>query len=765
MKRTKTKTAKKKSTKSAAPTKPEDIFLEPFDEALSQRYLAYALSTITSRALPDVRDGLKPVHRRILYAMRQMKLAPTGGFKKSAKVVGEVMGNFHPHGDQAIYDAMVRLVQDFSVRVPLVDGQGNFGNIDGDNAAAMRYTESRLTAAAQLLLDGIDEDTVDFRETYDGEGREPVVLPAAFPNLLANGASGIAVGMATSIPPHNPAELIDACLHLIKTPKARTETLLKYVKGPDFPTGGVCVEDAAAMEEAYATGRGGFRVRARWETEDLGRGKYQIVVTEIPYQVQKSKLIEKIAELMQAKKLPALADIRDESAEDIRLILEPKTGNIEPAALMESLFKVSDLESRFSLNMNVLGADGAPRVMGLRDVLQSYLDHRKEVLVRRTNFRLDKIAKRLEILDGFLIAYLNLDEVIRIIRYEDDPKAELMKTFKLSDVQTEAILNMRLRSLRKLEEMEIKNEHKDLKAEQKALKALLKSDDAQWKKISEELKDVRKTFDPKSDLGRRRTDIADAPDIEEIDLDVLVEKEPVTIVISEKGWVRTMKGHVEDAKSIKYKEGDREHFIVHAQTTDKLMLFVTNGKFYALDVSALPGGRGHGEPIRLMVDMGNDDAVVAAFMFKGGRKFLVASSSGHGFIAPEDECLSNTRKGKQVLNVPAGAEAAVCRPAPAKVGKDDMLASVGDNKKFLVFPADELPEMTRGKGVVMQKFQKGGLSDAKLFSKKEGLNWTDRSGRVQTIDDWKSFVGKRAQAGRIAPKGFPTSKKFGADTE
>ncbi len=757
---TKSKTISAKSGRkggSPKPPKPEEIFLEPFDEALSQRYLAYALSTITARALPDVRDGLKPVHRRILYAMRQMKLNPAGGFKKSAKVVGEVMGNFHPHGDQAIYDAMVRLVQDFSVRVPLIDGQGNFGNIDGDNAAAMRYTESRLTAAAQLLLDGIDEDTVDFRDTYDGEGKEPAVLPAAFPNLLANGASGIAVGMATSIPPHNVAELIDASLHLIKTPNARTETLLKYVKGPDFPTGGVCIEDAASMEEAYATGRGGFRLRARWEKEDLGRGKYQIVVTEIPYQVQKSKLIEKVAEMMQARKLPALADIRDESAEDIRLILEPKSGNIEPAALMESLFKATDLETRISLNMNVLGADGSPRVMGLREVLQSYLDHRKEVLTRRTKFRLDKIEKRLEILDGLLIAYLNLDEVIRIIRYEDDPKTELIKAFKLSETQTEAILNMRLRSLRKLEEMEIKTEHKELLAEQKELKALLKSDEKQWARIASELKEVRKLFDPKSDLGRRRTEIAGAPDIEDIDLDVLVEKEPVTIVLSEKGWVRTMKGHVEDAKSIKYKDGDREGLVVHAQTTDKLMLFATNGKFYALDVAGLPGGRGHGEPIRLMVDMGNDDAVVAAFLYQGGRKFLVASSSGHGFIASEDECLSNTRKGKQVLNVASGAEAAVCR-----VAEGDMIAVVGDNKKFLVFEASELPEMSRGKGVVLQKYHDGGLSDAKLFAKKEGLTWTDRSGRTQTVDDWKSYVGKRAQAGRIAPKGFPTSKKFGA---
>ncbi len=756
--------SKSKSAKAARPARAEEIFLEPFNEALSQRYLAYALSTITARALPDVRDGLKPVHRRILYAMRQMKLAPAGGFKKSAKVVGEVMGNFHPHGDQAIYDAMVRLVQDFSVRVPLIDGQGNFGNIDGDNAAAMRYTESRLTRAAQLLLDGIDEDTVDFRETYDGESKEPIVLPAAFPNLLANGASGIAVGMATSIPPHNVAELIDASLHLIKAPNARTETLLKYVKGPDFPTGGLCVEDAASMEEAYATGRGGFRIRARWEREDLGRGRYQIVITEIPYQVQKSRLIEKIAELIQAKKLPAVADVRDESAEDIRLILEPRSGNVDPAALMETVFKLTDLESRFSLNMNVLDARGAPRVMGLREVLQSYLAHRKDVLVRRTRFRLEKIARRLEILDGFLIAYLNLDEVIRIIRYEDEPKAALMKAFKLSDVQAEAILNMRLRSLRKLEEMEIKTEHKNLKAEQRQLKALMKSDDAQWKKIADELREVRKVFDPKSDIGRRRTDIADAPDVEEIDLDILVEKEPVTAVISEKGWVRTMKGHVEDAKSIKYKEGDCQGFLVPAMTTDKLMLFATNGKFYALDVAALPGGRGHGEPIRLMADMGNDDAVVAAFIYRGDRKFLVASSSGHGFIVAEGDCLSTTRKGKQVLNPPAGAEAAVCRPVPAGAAKTLMVASVGENKKFLVFPAADLPEMSRGKGVVLQKFHKGGLSDAKVFSGPEGLTWTDRSGRIQTVDDWKSYLGKRAQAGRIAPKGFPTSKKFGPDS-
>lgn len=738
------------------PPRPEEIFLEPFDEALSRRYLAYALSTITARALPDVRDGLKPVHRRILYAMRQMRLNPKGGFKKSAKVVGEVMGNYHPHGDQAIYDAMVRLVQDFSVRVPLIDGQGNFGNIDGDNAAAMRYTESRLTEAAALLLDGIDEDAVDFRDTYDGEGKEPVVLPAAFPNMLANGANGIAVGMATSIPPHNPAELIDACLHLIKTPNARTETLLGYVKGPDFPTGGVLIEPAESMIEAYATGRGGFRVRARWASEDLGRGRYQIVITEIPFQVQKSKLIERIAELIQTKKLPAVADVRDESAEDIRLILEPRAGTIDPAALMESVFRQTELESRFPLNMNVLDATGAPRVMGLRDVLVAYNEHRKDVLVRRTKFRLGKIAERLEILEGLLVAYLNLDEVIRIIRYEDDPKAELIKKFRLTDTQAEAILNMRLRNLRKLEEMEIKGEHADLKKEQKELQALLKSDEAQWKKIADELRDVRKIFDPKSDVGKRRTSVEDAPAAEEINLDQLIEKEPVTIILSEKGWIRTMKGHADSKADIKYKEGDDEAFIIPAMTTDKLMLFGTDGKFYTLDVSNLPGGRGHGEPIRLMIDLGNDQTVTAAFLYKGERKFLVASTTGHGFIVKEEDCLSSTRKGKQVLNVTSDAEACVCRPVDG-----DMVASVGDNKKFLVFPLAELPEMSRGKGVAIQKFQSDGLSDAKVFSKKEGLTWVDRSGRVQSIDDWKSYVGKRAQSGRIAPKGFPSNKKFG----
>ncbi|MEM1395926.1 MAG: DNA topoisomerase IV subunit A [Pseudomonadota bacterium] len=726
------------------------------DEALSRRYLAYALSTITSRALPDVRDGLKPVHRRILYAMRQMRLAPTGAFRKSAKVVGEVIGNYHPHGDQAIYDALVRLVQDFSVRVPLVDGQGNFGNVDGDNAAAMRYTESRLTEAAELLLQGIDADTVDFRDTYDGEGSEPVVLPAAFPNLMVNGANGIAVGMATSIPPHNPAEVIDACIHLIKTPNARTETLLNYVKGPDFPTGGVCIEPHDAMVEAYATGRGGFRLRARWETEDLGRGRYQIVVTEIPYQVQKSKLIERVADLMQNKKLPFLGDIRDESAEDVRLILEPKSGTTDPAALMEQLFKACDLEVRISLNMNVLDADGVPRVMGLRDVLTSYNDHRKDVLVRRTNHRLGKIAHRLEVLDGFLIAFLNLDEVIRIIRYEDEPKQELIKTFDLTDVQAEAILNMRLRNLRKLEEMEIKSEHKALKKEQKELKALLKSDDLQWRQITDELREVKKSFDPKSDLGRRRTAVEEAPELDEIDMEALVEKEPVTIVLSSKGWIRTMKGHIENSGDVKYKDGDSEGFLIHAMTTDKLMMFGTDGRFYTLDVASLPGGRGHGEPIRLMVDLANDQSVAQAFLLEGERTFLVASTAGYGFLVAEEDCVANTKKGKQVLNVSSGAEACVCRPAAG-----DKVAVVGDNKKLLVFPFSELPTMARGKGVLLQKYQRGGLSDAQVFVGRQGLTAVSPSGRTSTIDGWKTHIGKRGQAGKVVPKGFPSSKKFG----
>ena len=733
----------------------EDIFQETLQDALSRRYLAYALSTITARALPDVRDGLKPVHRRILFAMRKLKLDPSQGFKKCARIVGDVIGQYHPHGDQAVYDALVRLAQEFAERYPLVDGQGNFGNIDGDNAAAYRYTEARLTDAAMALLEGIDEDAVDFRETYNGEDEEPVVLPGAIPNLLANGATGIAVGMATSIPPHNIGELCDAALHLIKHPQASAATLVKYVPGPDFPTGGVIVEPHENIQEAYATGRGGFRLRAKWDVEDLPRGRYQIVVTEIPYQVQKSKLIEKMAELIHAKRISVLADVRDESAEDVRVVLEPKSQNIDPNALMESLFKLTDLETRFSLNMNVLDASGRPRVMSLRETLQAFLDHRKEVLVRRSKFRLGKIEHRLEVLDGYLIAYLNLDEVIRIIREEDEPKAVMMATFDLTDVQAEAILNMRLRSLRKLEEMEIKKEHKSLSKERRELKALLKSDDEQWSRISEELKDIKKQFGQKTDLGKRRSQFAEAPKDGEIDLEVLVEKEPVTIVVSEKGWVRTMRGHLENTSDLKYKEGDREAFILHAQTTDKIILFATNGRFYAIDAKDLPGGRGHGEPVRLMVELGNDDDILMMFAYQGDGKFLVASTSGHGFIVNEADVLANTRKGKQVLNVPAGAEAIVCTEA---IG--DHVAVIGENRKLLVFEVDEIPEMTRGKGVVLQRYKNGGLSDAMVFEGEEGLSWIDRAGRTQSAADWREWVGKRAQAGRLPPKGFPRANKF-----
>ncbi|MEE4210871.1 MAG: DNA topoisomerase IV subunit A [Parvularcula sp.] len=754
---------KTRKAKSDRPVE-EHIFDEPITEALSQRYLAYALSTITARALPDVRDGLKPVHRRILYAMRNMRLGPNGGYKKSAKVVGEVMGNFHPHGDQAIYDALVRLVQDFSVRVPLVDGQGNFGNVDGDNAAAMRYTESRLTPAAELLLQGIDEDTVDFRETYDGEGREPVVLPAAFPHLLANGASGIAVGMATSIPPHNPIELIDAAIHLIKSPGARTETLLSSVQGPDFPTGGICVEGREAMVEAYATGRGGFRLRARWHTEDLGRGRYQIVVTEVPYQVQKAKLVERIAELIQTKKLPILTDVRDESAEDIRLVLEPRAGTIDAEIVMAALFKATDLEIRFSLNLNVLDAEGAPRVMGLREVLTAFVDHRREVLLRRTQHRLGKIEHRLEVLGGYLIAYLNLDEVIRIIRYEDHPKDELMRTFELSDVQAEAILNMRLRALRKLEEMEIKRENRELKKEQKELRALLKSEGEQNSALTQQLRDTKKVLSEDKAFAARRTTIAEAPEEEEIDLDQLIEKEPVTVVISEKGWCRTLKGHTEDPSSVKYKEGDKERFLINAMSSDRLLTFASNGKSYSLAVSDLPGGRGQGEPIRLLLDLGPGEEPVEVFIAEGDRHFLLVSDAGHGLFVKEEDALANTRKGKQLLNLAPGAELVVARPVSKAPTDKDYIASVSSNRKLLIFPAADVPVMSRGKGVILQRSAKAAITDAKLLDPKEGLTWIDRAGREQSEPGWKQWVGKRGGAGSAVPKGFPRNLKLGGGT-
>ena len=727
--------------------------------ALEERYLAYALSTIMNRALPDVRDGLKPVHRRIVYAMREMRLNPTGGYKKSAKVVGEVMGNFHPHGDQAIYDALVRLAQDFAVRYPLVDGQGNFGNVDGDNPAAMRYTEARMTAVAELLLRGIDEDAVDFRPTYDGEGEEPVVLPGAFPNLLANGSAGIAVGMATNIPPHNAAELCDAALHLIKFPNATLGKLMEFVPGPDFPTGGIIVSDRASLAETYKTGRGGIRVRARWETEDLGRGTWAAVVTEIPYQVQKSRLIEQIAGLIENRKLPLVGDVRDESTEDVRVVIEPKSRTVDASLMMESLFRMTELETRFSLNMNVLSRGVVPIVLSLRDVLKEWLDHRKVVLVRRSNFRLGKIAERLEVLGGYLIAYLNLDEVIRIIREEDDPKAVMIKRFKLSDPQVEAILNMRLRQLRKLDEIEIRKEFDELKKEKKDIEALLKSDERQWKVIAYEIGEVKKTFGKGTPLGDRRTGFADAPeiDVEEMQ-EAMVEREPVTVVLSEKGWVRAMRGHMQDLGQLTFKEGDRLKRAFHATTMDKVMVLSTGGKVFTLDAAKLPGGRGHGEPVRLMLDMDKDQDVVAIFPYDPERKLVVASTAGYGFRVAESELLANTRKGKQVLNVSGGDEAKICVAA-----EGDLIAVVGSNRKMIIFPLEQLPEMTRGKGVRLQRFKDGGLSDARVFSKAAGLSWTDSAGRVHTrpAAELKDWMGERAQAGRLSPQGFPKTNRFG----
>jgi topoisomerase IV subunit A len=734
--------------------------IQPVDlkKALEERYLAYALSTIMHRALPDVRDGMKPVHRRIVYAMREMGLRPNGSHKKSAKIVGEVMGNFHPHGDQAIYDALVRLAQDFAVRYPLVDGQGNFGNIDGDNAAAMRYTESKMTAVAELLLEGIDEDAVDFRTTYDEEGREPVVLPGAFPNLLANGATGIAVGMATSIPPHNAAELCEAALHLIRKPGASVEDLMQYVEGPDFPTGGIVVDDKATMLEAYKTGRGGFRVRARWETEDLGRGGYQIVVTEIPYQVQKSRLIEKVAELLIARKLPLLDDIRDESAEDIRLVLVPKNRTVDPTLLMESLFRLSDLESRIPLNLNVLSMGRVPRVMALNEVLSEWLAHRREVLERRSRHRLAAIERRLELLSGFLIAYLNLDEVIRIIREEDEPKQELMKTFELSDVQAEAILNMRLRSLRKLEELEIRKEFDALSEEKAEIEELLGSESKQWAAVAWEIGDVRKTFSKETDLGKRRTTFADAPvaDVEAIQ-QAMIEKEPITVVISEKAWIRGMKGHISDYATLGFKDGDKLKIAFPAHTTDKLVVVTTGGKAYTLGADKLPGGRGHGEPLRIMVDMDNDQAVLTAFAHDPTRKLLLASTVGNGFIVSESDLVANTRKGKQIMNVSLPAETSICVPVTG-----DHVAVIGENRKMLIFPLEQLPEMSRGKGVRLQRYKDGGIADVRCFTLSEGLTWEDSAGRVhtRTAEELKEWMGDRAQAGRTVPKGFPRSGKF-----
>ncbi|EIG63268.1 DNA topoisomerase IV subunit A [Bradyrhizobium sp. WSM1253] len=741
------------------PEEPAEIHEVPLREALEERYLAYALSTIMHRALPDARDGLKPVHRRILYGMRLLRLDPGTAFKKSAKIVGDVMGSFHPHGDQAIYDAMVRLAQDFSSRYPLVDGQGNFGNIDGDNPAAYRYTEARMTDVARLLLDGIDEDGVEFRPNYDGQSKEPIVLPGGFPNLLANGAQGIAVGMATSIPPHNAAELCDAALHLIEKPDAKSKALLKWVKGPDFPTGGICVDSKQAIAEAYTTGRGSFRVRSRWEQEEGARGTWVVVVTEIPFLVQKSRLIEKIAELLDQKKLPLVGDIRDESAEDVRIVIEPKSKNVDPALMMESLFRLTELENKIPLNLNVLIKGRVPKVVGLAECLREWLDHLRDVLIRRTNHRKAEIERRLEILGGLLIAYLNIDEVIRIIRNEDEPKPALIKAFKLTEVQAEAILNMRLRSLRKLEEMEIRTEDKDLRKELKGIEGLLASEPEQWKKVSEQVAKVRDMFGPKTPLGKRRTTFADAPehDLAAIE-EALVEREPVTVVVSDKGWIRTLKGHVEDLSGLAFKQDDKLGFAFFAETTSKLLLFATNGKFYSLDVAKLPGGRGHGEPIRQFIDLEPEAAPVVLFVNKGGRKFLVASHEGQGFVVNEDDCVGTTKKGKQVLNVDMPNEA---RTVTEVLG--DTVAVIGENRKMLLFPLDQVQEMPRGRGARLQKYKDGGLSDVAVFDAKAGLTWKDSAGRefsatMKELAEWK---GNRGDAGRLAPKGFPKSNKFG----
>ncbi|MBM3504663.1 MAG: DNA topoisomerase IV subunit A [Alphaproteobacteria bacterium] len=723
-------------------------------EALGERYLAYALSTITSRSLPDVRDGLKPVHRRLLYAMRQLRLDPQSAFKKCARVVGDVIGKYHPHGDQAVYDAMVRLAQSFSVRYPLVDGQGNFGNIDGDNAAAMRYTEARLTAIAEAMLEGIEEDAVDFRPTYDGSEVEPVVLPARFPNLLANGSSGIAVGMATSIPPHNAGELCDALLHLIKFPRATIGKLIEFVPGPDFPTGGVLAEAPESIREAYATGRGSFRLRARWAVEKLGRGTWQIVVTEIPFQVQKSRLIEKIAEQLNDKKLPLLADIRDESADDVRIVLEPRSRSVEPEHLMEMMFRSTDFEARIPLNMNVLEEGRTPKVMNLREVLQAFLDHRHTVLLRRSRFRLQRIEERLEILEGYLIAYLNLDKVIRIIRDSDEPKPKLVKAFKLTDNQAEAILNMRLRALRRLEEMEIRGEHEKLSAERREIKRLLKDHDRRWAVIAEEIRKTRREFGEGLAEGKRRTEIGAAPKEVEVPLESFVEKEPITVVCSAMGWIRALKGHQEPSEDVKYKEGDQGRFWLKAETTDKVLVFASNGRFYTLAGDKLPSGRGHGEPVRLMVDLPNEAQIVQLLVHRPGRKLVVAASDGRGFMVPEDQVVAQTRAGKQVLNVKDAVKAAGCAAVDG-----DSLALIGENRKLLVVPMAEVPELNRGRGVRLQRYRDGGLSDLKTFTRKDGLTWVN-AGRTFSETALAPWAGSRGQAGRLPPKGFPKSNRF-----
>ncbi len=734
----------------------DQVIDRPLTEVLSERYLAYALSTIMSRSLPDVRDGLKPVHRRLIFAMRQLNLRSDGMPKKSARVVGDVIGRYHPHGDMAVYDTLVRLAQDFAVRYPLVYGQGNFGNIDGDNAAAMRYTEAKLTAVAEALLDGLDSDTVDFHPTYDGDGEEPDVLPAAFPNLLANGASGIAVGMATNIPPHNVGEICTALEKLIDKKTVTVAELLQIMPGPDFPTGGVIVEAQENIRTAYETGRGSIRLRARWQEEKLPQGQYQIVITEIPYQVQKSNLIEKIANLLNDKKLPLLEDIRDESAEDIRLVVVPKSRNVEAAHLMESLFRNTDLEIRFALNMNVLDKTHRPGVMNLKEVLQAFLDHRHEVLIRRSRYRLQKIQDRVEILDGYLVTYLNLDKVIKIIRTEDEPKPVLIKTFKLTDNQADAILNMRLRNLRKLEEMEIKGERDNLLKEGAELTDLLQDEKKRWKAIKDQVRTIKKQFGDDKELGPRRSTFASAPAIAEATLEATIEREPITVLLSEQGWIRALKGHVADVSDQKYKEGDRQGYVIQGETTDKFIIFASDGRFFTLSGDKLPSGRGYGDPVRLMQSMGDNTDILTFFKYEEGMRLLVASSDGRGFVVKAEDVLAQTKNGKAVLSMPDKVRAVLCRRIePAHTH----LLTIGENRKMLAFPLAQLPEMSKGRGVTLQKYKDGGLNDAKTLRLSEGLSWP--KGNI-TEKELKLWLGERASAGRLAPQGFPKNNRFTA---
>ncbi|MGN0914605.1 MAG: DNA topoisomerase IV subunit A [Alphaproteobacteria bacterium] len=723
-------------------------------EELSSRYLSYAMSTIVSRSLPDVRDGLKPVHRRLLYAMRQLHLDPKSGFKKCARVVGDVIGKYHPHGDSAVYGAMCRLAQDFSVRYPLVDGQGNFGNIDGDNPAAMRYTEARLTEFAIALMEGLNENAVDFRETYDGEEEEPVVMPGMVPNLLCNGSSGIAVGMATNIPPHNLSEICDALLYMIEKPDCEIEPLVRKIKGPDFPTGGIIIDSFSSILDTYTQGKGTFRIRAKWEKEELTHGQYQIIIKEIPYQVVKSKLIERIASLLQDKKLPMLDDIRDESTHDIRIVLIPKNRTVDANLLMEHLFKQTELESRFNMNMNVLDSDGVPRVLSIKEVLREFLNHRINVLERRAQYRLDKINNRLEILSGYLIAYLNLDEIIRIIREEENSKAVMMQEFSLTENQAEAILNMKLRSLRKLEEVEIKREYDELSAEKGELEALLSDESKRWEAIGGEIKLIREKFGKKTALGRRRTDFAEVTEEIDVPLEVFVEKEPITVILSQKGWIRCIKGHSDLNDDFKFKDDDALQIAIHAQTTDKIILFDTSGKFFNISANEIPSGRGFGQPLRLMVDLSNNDNICEMFVFEPKTSYLVASNTGKGFLVDENHLIAQTRNGRKIMNVADGEQAVMCRKV---IG--DSVAIVGENRKLLIFKVEEIPSMARGRGVALQKYKDGNISDIQIFNAADGFTYA-RSGGIKVETDLMTWLGHRAHVGKLVPFGFPKNNKF-----